>query len=42
MVFRRRSAMAVGDPLHIAYRRIGKKLFVARLMPELLSQEWEP
>jgi hypothetical protein len=33
--------MAVGDPLHVAYRRIGRKLFAARPMPELLSPVWE-
>jgi len=27
--------------LHIAYRRIGRKLFAARPMPELLSPVWE-
>jgi hypothetical protein len=41
MVFRRRSILAVGDPHHIAYRRIGRKQFAARLMPELLSPVWE-
>jgi hypothetical protein len=42
MVFRRRTTVAAGDPLHIAYRRVGRELFEARPMPEMLSPVLEP